>query len=1444
VLAKKQKGQGLVEFALILPLLLLLLLGIIEGARIIWAYITVQTAAREAARYAVSGRPYLDASLLQAYNTDPTKPDNVNSTSYKVCNGNQTVAEPDPYTTGAQPWICQSKHRVHAIEEVALNRGRTLFINDECTGQTEFYGACANQPGAFGVLVRGQVSSQTVTSTSVISLQVDHPGTQGLNVEISTFYNVKMIDPVLDAVMGGNYIRLQGRTVLQNEGIDAASGIVPPPPIDTPDPGVIATPGAGGPSYQIHSVSGYEVNSSDSLVVHLQGHPPTSYDIYLDDNQGNVFRICQNVTTTIQNETSPDPACNLSAVIPGKYDLFSTAAGTTGPRLAIAPQQVTVNAGAIPRIEVQGGNIWAARSETKVLLFTHQPISSPFTVELYDPGNSLRQTIATGVVLSGTTSATLDWAVPAAVSSCTKTSNTPCTIRSFDKDNLLVAQAEVFINQPSITLGAGNGPYAQGDTVFIYLTDHTPGKTYDVYIKGGAAGGYDDPLFIETTLPANPAGNTTVPLLWLIDAACGLNSGWQDGTFTVESRPAGSPSPADYIARNPNLQVETPNGAYITVDRSYTWPADSLIKINLFKHPKGQSNYYVNFGTNRVPTSDPSDNDTFATNDCNTAVLDYVIPLTTTNGVYPIRSYNNINTLKATRNVTVTQKAYIQVLQGSPVLPNATITITLGSHVPNSGYRVYYDNNLLSEVRTDSTGLVQFPYDLNLLPASSGPKLNLGQSFILHSESTTTPGIVATTTLALQAGDLAITNVQFPPNAAQLGLNNTVAVTLTVANSSPVTITGYFDTDYYFNPTPISPSYASGYNFPGNAKYWKNTVSPNATFTLTSTFTIKQYGPQKVYGFTDNSNIVYEGETTGQVANPNNLGNNTFIASCITGTRVTDNFGANYGQGAAIPNWTLQRFNDANNGYGTEVTGGQLYLNSDGSGNFVPNDSASGGELFFYRTTPVTTTAGFDVVVQVVTITNLAQWSKAGIEVRNSLAPTSARVLLGLTRNRTSYSPNNRWVLQPGYREAGQNTDWVGSAAGRDNMLANHSFSGFSSVWLRLERVAGTKTFNFYYAVAASQPTNWGTPFTSTTISTIGDQLYVGLYHSPYRDGTGSSNVGTARFDGFSFFPQPGTCPEPVPPANNFPPGLQICSTVLQNRSFEQTNANWVYSPSDGVSIASGQAANTGFNYMLAPSFNFTPYNPKFYQQFTMPSWVISTTTQFNLNFYVNINDLGSPQTTDKFYAVVATSSDPLGNPSTRVTTPTEIAVGVGTGNQWVPVNKSLPVINPATLESLAGQTLYLYLYDNGNSTGACSGLGGCTTRFLFDDVNLSPCTTQPIPQPITSRIKGNVTLHYVDGSIAKLDYVKVWAYAEGSNQVYETFTLPTGEFNFYSLPAIATGTKYYIFAQYNLVDPNDNTQIDTLAADTSIILKTSNTNDFPAVTALDLYTLAPPPGP
>ncbi|MDQ6600274.1 TadE/TadG family type IV pilus assembly protein [Bacillus salipaludis] len=53
---KSEKGQSLVEFALILPILVLLLFGIIDFARIFHVYLTMDHAGREAARAASIGK--------------------------------------------------------------------------------------------------------------------------------------------------------------------------------------------------------------------------------------------------------------------------------------------------------------------------------------------------------------------------------------------------------------------------------------------------------------------------------------------------------------------------------------------------------------------------------------------------------------------------------------------------------------------------------------------------------------------------------------------------------------------------------------------------------------------------------------------------------------------------------------------------------------------------------------------------------------------------------------------------------------------------------------------------------------------------------------------------------------------------------------------------------------------------------------------------------------------------------------------------------------------------------------------------------------------------------------------------------------------------------------------------------------------------------------------
>ncbi len=51
----RKKAQGMVEFALILPLLLVLILGVFEFSRLMFAWIIVENSTRFGIRYATTG---------------------------------------------------------------------------------------------------------------------------------------------------------------------------------------------------------------------------------------------------------------------------------------------------------------------------------------------------------------------------------------------------------------------------------------------------------------------------------------------------------------------------------------------------------------------------------------------------------------------------------------------------------------------------------------------------------------------------------------------------------------------------------------------------------------------------------------------------------------------------------------------------------------------------------------------------------------------------------------------------------------------------------------------------------------------------------------------------------------------------------------------------------------------------------------------------------------------------------------------------------------------------------------------------------------------------------------------------------------------------------------------------------------------------------------------
>ncbi len=70
---KAEQGQGILEFAIVIPIILVLVVGIFEAGRAIWIYSAVTNASREAARYGSaagdngSGTPrYIDCAGIRA----------------------------------------------------------------------------------------------------------------------------------------------------------------------------------------------------------------------------------------------------------------------------------------------------------------------------------------------------------------------------------------------------------------------------------------------------------------------------------------------------------------------------------------------------------------------------------------------------------------------------------------------------------------------------------------------------------------------------------------------------------------------------------------------------------------------------------------------------------------------------------------------------------------------------------------------------------------------------------------------------------------------------------------------------------------------------------------------------------------------------------------------------------------------------------------------------------------------------------------------------------------------------------------------------------------------------------------------------------------------------------------------------------------------------------
>ena len=96
---RRDSGQELVEFALVFPVLMLLVLGIIEVGRIMYSYNAIANAAREGARWAVVPGP-LHQDQIQSV-TEPCP--GTNEIIRQVCSHALALSQSDLQVTVSQP---------------------------------------------------------------------------------------------------------------------------------------------------------------------------------------------------------------------------------------------------------------------------------------------------------------------------------------------------------------------------------------------------------------------------------------------------------------------------------------------------------------------------------------------------------------------------------------------------------------------------------------------------------------------------------------------------------------------------------------------------------------------------------------------------------------------------------------------------------------------------------------------------------------------------------------------------------------------------------------------------------------------------------------------------------------------------------------------------------------------------------------------------------------------------------------------------------------------------------------------------------------------------------------------------------------------------------------------------------------------------------------------
>ncbi|MCP4363009.1 MAG: hypothetical protein GY796_33810 [Chloroflexi bacterium] len=884
MLRKSRKGQSLVEFAFILPILLLVILGIIEAAWIVWAYISVQNVARETARYAVTGAPLNDQgepwTLAAVLDEDDTN-------------------NPNPLDEDTRVY-----HIVEFAKDASRSTGLPIREWPGDVGFTDYYDEARDPTDRthaqkFGVFIEGFVTADDTDWTPY------HPGSKGLNVHVQVYYNVEMLDPIYDALLAGRTLHMTGDVVLQNEGLNLALEGEPPP---------FAPPG-GQASSSFGSQTG-----APALTVQLGGAPAvdipagSSVNLLLEKHvDGTPYYVCfdgTSINTPSAGPFTPGPSGSLlvsNHIVPlgtAGSATFTTSLNSDCSS-TVATAAVNILSSSTPFIGVGFAGhalyTWPDNSIVRVFVAGHEPGT---TYDILMAGVPMRAGDGSGDVCQVTTGANSfgesDWA------ECAITNDIAAG------DHLVTtgfATNTVTVEPATITVDGGN-EWVDNTAIKIILRNHAPLRTYWVYFGTTLVGSFltngDGVAIVEYFIPINTEGSFKIRS--------------QDDIVIAEP-----PSTIREIAVSDNIIVTIPTEPLLLVDGRKTSPtnrldrpAGSVMSLDLRVHSR-DTDYDVTFATD---TSDTTGDlaGTVRTDDVNGNYLQlsYKIPADTPLGNRMFISYltGQTTVYSATAYINVVENSIIEITGGSDHFPGETIELTLKGHLPNTSYDVYIDLNgdgiitadekVADSIFTDDNGESTFNYTLPR--AALLGDLSLTRKIISRIEDDPTPTddssfstYVATVDLNLIEADLEVVDITFPPDP-QPGAD--LEIGLHIKNNTNESLNSFpFDNDLYINP--LSAPTLTQVLPPGEQKIWINQIGPQQTIVITPVVNLSNEGTYSVYGRTDTSNRIAE------LTDDNNIRNESLVLQCNL-TPFADNFD----NGSQTP-WQLNFFGNAGGGNAT-----------------------------------------------------------------------------------------------------------------------------------------------------------------------------------------------------------------------------------------------------------------------------------------------------------------------------------------------------------------------------------------------------------------------------------------------------------------------------------------------------------------------------------------------